>query len=244
MSPQLRRWAIAGPLAAFGTALAWAFWPDAGETPYWLRQASPGPLNAAHAFLERECASCHEPLQSVPPALCIACHADNKPLLQRQPTAFHASVGACADCHREHRGRQALRAPMDHEAIARLGAARLRPDWAPQRSPNPALRAMESTLDCANCHATKDRHRGLFGTDCGACHATAKWTIAEFRHPSPGSRDCAQCHEAPPSHYMEHFTMVSRRVAGQMHAEVRECFLCHRTTSWNDILGVGFYKHH
>jgi hypothetical protein len=84
----------------------------------------------------------------------------------------------------------------------------------------------------------------LFGKDCAQCHRTDKWTISEFRHPSAQSTDCVQCHQAPPSHYMGHFKMVSQRVACQPHADVRQCFLCHQTTSWNDIKGVGWYKHH
>jgi hypothetical protein len=56
--------------------------------------------------------------------------------------------------------------------------------------------------------------------------------------------DCAQCHQAPPSHYMEHFRMISVMVAGQPHARVEQCFLCHQTTAWNDIKNVGWYKHH
>lgn len=244
MSSRLRRSLAAAGVAVLAIALAWGLWPRHGETSLWLRQASPGALAPAHAFLEGDCAACHAPVQSVPPAQCIACHAHEKALLQRQPTAFHATIGACADCHKEHRGREGLRARMDHEALARIGLDRHPFQRSVPRGANPALGALESTLDCAGCHATKDRHRGLFGADCGACHATAKWTLAEFRHPSPASRECAQCHQAPPSHYMEHFAMVSQRVARQEHAQVRECFLCHRTTSWNDINGVGYYKHH
>jgi len=244
MSPRLRRSLVAAGFAALAAALAWGFWPRPGETAFWLRQASPGPLAPAHAFLAADCAACHAPVQSVPPAQCIACHAGEKELLQRQPTAFHASIGECADCHKEHRGREGLRARMDHEALARIGLARLHRERPAPRAANAALGELESTLDCASCHATRDRHRGLFGADCGACHATAKWTVADFRHPPPASRECAQCHQAPPSHYMEHFAMVSQRIARQERAQVRECFACHRTTSWNDIAGVGYYKHH
>ena len=49
---------------------------------------------------------------------------------------------------------------------------------------------------------------------------------------------------APPSHYMMHFRMVSMTVAHVKKADVHPCFLCHHTTTWNDINGVGFYKHH
>jgi hypothetical protein len=238
------RWLLGGVLGAALVALAWFGVPQLRDPAFWREQASPGPLTAGHAFLAGRCDACHVALESVPAAQCIACHADAKDLLQRQPTAFHATVGACAECHKEHQGPERMRARMDHETLARLGLARLALAPAYPRSLSPTLSPLESLLDCSNCHATKDRHGGLFGSDCGACHATPKWTLADFRHPSPALRECAQCHQAPPSHYMEHFTMVSRRVARQPGAQVRECFLCHRTTSWNDIAGVGYYKHH
>jgi len=94
------------------------------------------------------------------------------------------------------------------------------------------------------CHANDDRHFTLFGQDCAQCHATDRWTIPQFQHPSATSKDCAQCHQAPPSHYMMHFKMISARVAGKPHARVDQCFQCHQTTAWNDILGAGWYKHH
>jgi hypothetical protein len=43
---------------------------------------------------------------------------------------------------------------------------------------------------------------------------------------------------------MGHFHMVSMKVAGKPHARVDQCYLCHETTAWNDIKGVGWYKHH
>jgi Zn finger protein HypA/HybF involved in hydrogenase expression len=111
-------------------------------------------------------------------------------------------------------------------------------------APHASISSLEAALNCAKCHSNQDQHRGFFGTDCAQCHDTASWSIAGFRHPSPSSTDCAQCHQAPPSHYMMHFEMVSMKVARQEHAQVRQCYVCHQTTSWNDIKGVGFYKHH
>lgn len=26
--------------------------------------------------------------------------------------------------------------------------------------------------------------------------------------------------------------------------QVNQCYRCHRTTSWNDIKGIGYYKHY
>jgi hypothetical protein len=238
-----------------------------GQAVTWQRQASPGRLSASHAFLENNCAACHTAVKGVEAANCIACHANNESLLQRQPTAFHADAGSCRECHPEHQGGKRPPATMDHAALGKIGlhqlgdkggmdaeSALLRKQlvvWINRQEggqetalPHPRITPLEATLNCAACHANKDRHFKLFGQDCAQCHATTKWTIPEFRHPSPRSRDCAQCHQAPPSHYMGHFQMVSMKVAGKHHARVDQCYLCHQTTAWNDIKGVGWYKHH
>lgn len=224
----------------------------------WQQISRPGPLSKAHAFLKENCAACHTPNKGVQGVNCIACHANNAALLQRQPTAFHADITHCSPCHIEHQGGQRP-TKMDHGALAHIGLARLQQDNPSDLqsrrirrqmndnvllTENPNIPAIEATLNCANCHDTKDRHRGFFGKDCASCHTTTKWSILEFRHPSPNSQDCVQCHQAPPSHYMMHFKMVSMSVAKQPNATVNQCYKCHQTTSWNDIRGVGWYKMH
>lgn len=227
------------------------------------RAIRPGELSQPHAFLDNNCVACHTAVKGVEAKNCIVCHADNKSLLQRQPSAFHADIASCAACHLEHEGRVPSATRMDHVALARIGLQQMQHEphkpektrddfvaWlvkgasGPPPSATPHLQREEALLNCATCHQTKDRHRGLLGNDCAQCHATTKWTIPEFRHPSPASQSCAQCHQAPPSHYMMHFKMVSMKSAGVAKAEVNQCFLCHQTTSWNDIKGVGWYKHH
>jgi hypothetical protein len=99
-------------------------------------------------------------------------------------------------------------------------------------------------LNCAGCHDRRDPHVKRFGSDCAQCHALESWTVSGYQHPSAESRQCVQCHAPPPSHFMEHFSMISQKIAGKEHARLDECFECHNTTSWNDIFGVGFYKHH
>lgn len=224
----------------------------------WHQLVRPGRLSAAHAFLDNDCAACHTPVRGVEAANCIACHATNTALLQRQPTAFHADIRDCVACHPEHQGAAQHPTVMDHQALARIGLrqakasnqeqvrAWLRRHRADARLTlaHPNVTPLEAALDCAACHATKDRHNGYFGRDCANCHTTTQWTIPEFRHPSPRSVQCAQCHQPPPSHTMEHFRMVSARVARQPGARVEQCYLCHQTTAWNDIKGVGYYKHH
>ena len=233
----------------------------------WQRMALPGELSRAHAFLEHNCAACHTSDKGVEASNCIVCHASDASLLQRQPTAFHASVSSCVECHREHRGNDQRPTDMDHLALAKIGFRQLKADTSPNGEDrlvrkdlldwigqhqavgrgsegHSSLTPQEAVLNCATCHSTKDRHFKLFGQDCAQCHGTAKWTIPEFQHPSPKSTDCAQCHQAPPSHYMMHFQMISAKVARQPTAKVNQCYQCHQTTAWNDIKGVGFYKHH
>ncbi len=36
----------------------------------------------------------------------------------------------------------------------------------------------------------------------------------------------------------------SKKVAGQPHALVNQCYLCHQTTAWNDIKRVGWFQCH
>jgi hypothetical protein len=226
-----------------------------------LEGVCPGPLSPRHAYLENRCASCHEPAVGVTVAKCTACHANAERLLGRQPTAFHASIQECAACHIEHQATNIRPLVMDHVELAKLGARTLarasRSDadsaatlksletWLRIRRPDQldASTAREA-LNCAGCHDRGDPHFKRFGSDCAQCHALASWIVPGYQHPSSRSKQCVQCHQPPPSHFMEHFSMVSRKFAGKERASVDQCFECHNTTGWNDIVNVGFYKHH
>ncbi|MBZ0185955.1 MAG: cytochrome c3 family protein [Candidatus Obscuribacterales bacterium] len=227
----------------------------------------PGQLSKAHAFLEKDCSACHTPNKGIEASKCIVCHANNEALLKRQPTAFHSDISTCSACHVEHLGRRNRPTKMSHEALAKAGIQMLKSNddkeseiyvigkkldrWVKanlggkkQHSAHASLTPAEKTLNCAACHKNEDVHLGMFGKDCAACHSSGMWTIAEFKHPRPSSMDCSQCHQAPPSHYMNHFKMISQKVACQPNARVDQCYKCHLTTSWNDIRDVGWYKHH
>ncbi|HEY0847451.1 MAG TPA: cytochrome c3 family protein [Noviherbaspirillum sp.] len=214
----------------------------------WQHMARPGALSQAHAFLENDCAACHTAVKGPEGSNCIACHANNQALLASQTTAFHANISDCRGCHIEHQGVNQRPIAMNHSVLFKQGRARVPAAEGESLErvsvEHPRISQQEAALRCATCHANQDPHRSLFGADCASCHATVVWTIPEFRHPSPRSTDCAQCHQAPPSHYMEHFSMVSMRVAGIEHAQVSQCFVCHKTNAWNDIKNVGWYKHH
>jgi hypothetical protein len=221
----------------------------------------PGPLSPRHAYLGDRCASCHEPTVGVTVAKCTACHANAERLLGRQPTAFHASIEECAACHVEHQPTGIRPLLVDHVELAKVGgrtlarASRADSDsaatlesletWLRIRGPDQLdAGAAREALNCAGCHDRRDPHFKRFGSDCGQCHGLESWIISGYQHPSSRSKECVQCHQAPPSHFMGHFSMVSQKFAGKEHASVDQCFECHNTTAWNDIVGVGFYKHH
>ncbi len=221
----------------------------------WQDMVSPGPLTEAHAFLANDCAACHTPHIGIETSSCISCHANNETLLSTPDTAFHANVGTCVGCHTEHGKPPSVPTRMDHKMLVTIAQSdgnqdaqmlinALREHAIVAPPPHARISPSELTLDCASCHANEEPHRTLFGTDCASCHSTATWRIPEYRHPSPQSMDCMQCHSAPPSHYKGHFNMVSKQVAGVERAEVSDCFKCHRTNSWNEIPRIGWYKHH
>ena len=226
------------------------------SVPGWQSFFQPGALSVKHAFLGDKCEACHTPIRGVEATACITCHFTAAADLGKQPTAFHANIQDCRGCHVEHQG--ATRpTKIDHAALLRIGShlavgtaghpgvsRQMVNDMAAFLGVRVSQSAEKNGLGCASCHSNRDPHRELFGRDCAGCHDTATWRIAGFLHPSPTSRDCAQCHQAPPGHYMMHFEMVSKTVARQEHAQVNQCFLCHRTNSWNDIKGIGWYKHH
>ena len=237
-------------------AIATLYRSGSASVPGWQGFSQPGPLSLKHAFIGDKCEACHTPIRGVEAATCITCHSTAAVELGKQPTAFHANIRDCRGCHVEHEG-AARPIRMDHAVLLRIGShlavgAKGHPGVSRQMVIDMAaflgVRMSQSDekngLACTNCHSNSDPHRELFGRDCGGCHDTAAWRIAGFLHPSPASRDCAQCHQAPPSHYMMHFEMVSKTVARQEHAQVNQCFLCHQTNAWNDIKGAGWYKHH
>lgn len=222
---------------------------------------SPGSLSPRHAYLSGQCSACHEPAVGVTVAKCTACHANSERLLGRQPTAFHASVQTCSSCHIEHQAAGVRPVAMDHLALAKLGARTLASASSSDSDSAATLNSLKTwlrikrpgqigassarvALNCAGCHDRKDPHFKRFGSDCAQCHTFEAWIVPGYQHPSPSSKDCVQCHQPPPSHLMEHFSMVSQKFAGKKDARVDQCFECHNTTSWNDIVGVGFYKHH
>jgi hypothetical protein len=110
----LQRWKLRLTIVALVVAAGWCLAglvrSDGGRTRY-----SRGPVAAAHATWESECAACHVSFQPIgshvgvsawvggahaSDPLCQKCHAG--PAHSSRQIA--GQVPACADCHREHRG--------------------------------------------------------------------------------------------------------------------------------------------
>lgn len=248
-------------IVAVATAASLAEVHFKAVSPVLQRFVTPGSLSPRHAYLGDRCASCHEPAVGVTVTKCTACHADAERLLGRQPTAFHASIQECAACHVEHQQTNVRSLVMDHVELAKIGARTLARASRRDADSDATLRSLETwlrirspgqldastareALNCAGCHDRRDPHFKRFGGDCAQCHALESWIVPGYQHPSSRSKECVQCHQPPPSHLMGHFAMVSQKFAGKEHASVDECFECHNTTGWNDIVDVGFYKHH
>lgn len=244
------KWII-GAAAVILAFLIGAEWPALKSAATWQRFDSPGRLSKAHAFIGENCAACHQSVAGVTRTRCVACHANSGELLQRQPTAFHASISACAPCHYEHQRGVERPIHMDHAALARIGLAqlgegglreqelrtRLRGWMRASAPPNTGapLSAEERILDCNSCHTVNDVHSGNFGANCASCHGTTSWFIAGYVHPSPSARQCAQCHSASPCHFMEECLGMMQKMAGGEGARLDECYLCHKTTNWYDF---------
>ena len=98
------------------------------------------------------------------------------------------------------------------------------------------IHAVASTKD--------DGQTGLYTMLIHDYQLNPKVFAADFSQLFLGVRmQCAECHKAPPSHFMEHFSMVSQRAAGSK-ARVDQCYACHATDSFNNIRKRGWYDHH
>lgn len=228
------------------------------EVNAWQLMANPGQLSQAHANLENDCAVCHTPLVGVSDASCVQCHANSSTILLLQPTAFHASIGSCSSCHREHAGRDAQISAMDHQQLADIVNRSLSKDIAAgDREANSRARHIaawagesvgtqfelpELALDCNECHSKEDPHVGYFGTSCAACHVTAHWQIPSYVHPADLSTDCEQCHRPPLSHSSPMFASMCTKMLGKPGTQVVDCHACHQIASWFDIRGAPWHK--
>ena len=173
-------------------------------------------LAQAHASLEGNCNSCHQPWSGVVADRCIACHAPA--LLGKN----HAGVDqACTTCHREHRGRhEDLKKVEIDQCLAChrdvLAEGRHPPETAQQclfchgqHTANTFARTVASDLIMS--HKTHVQDPGLVKAPCGLCHRlTPEPALVQY----PLEPVCKDCHFG----YIHDKTKDIR---------AKECILCH-----------------
>jgi hypothetical protein len=145
---------------------------------------SPRSLARAHAEFEgiSHCSDCHDGLRATPEALCLDCH-EPVATRMRDRIGWHGQLeGRCADCHAEHRGRDADLLRLDREGfnheLARF-----------------ALRGAHVEVACDDCHQRAGQNgevgfhaQGLRFERCADCHEDVHG--ADFLD----GRDCGVCH--------------------------------------------------
>jgi hypothetical protein len=165
-------------------------------------------LLGAHAAVE--CSACHDAGRKFreAPHTCGDCH--------RADDVHRGELGSdCASCHETTRFSSTR---FDHartrfalsDGHARVPCASCHRDSAFKGAP----------LDCGQCHAADDVHRGSRGTDCASCHDAVDWKRSRFNHaratafPLEGRHaelPCATCH-----------------LGGDVHAALpKDCLGCH-----------------
>jgi len=210
MSPHLVRYAVVG-----GTALIVAFAAGmflSGHETIFMNEE----LAQAHASLESNCSSCHQPWSGVAADRCIACHA---PVLLGNN---HAGVDqACAMCHREHRGPtadlkqievgQCLACHRDVLAEGRHPRETAQQCLFCHGQHTPSTFARTVASDLIMSHKTHVQDPGLVKAPCTLCHRPAS-EPALLQYPlEPVCKDC-------------HFGYTHDKTK-DIHA--KECVLCH-----------------
>jgi hypothetical protein len=123
----------------------------------------------------------------------------------RREIRFHEAEARCLTCHKEH-GMQGERiSDMEHTVL-------------------------HEDLLCTDCHF--DRHEGLFGSECRACHSITTWKVPGYRHPEASRTDCFKCHKAPESHYDKRFWNLIVDDMKENAASPVDCWRCHTIRHW------------
>lgn len=149
----------------------------------------PGQVIRGHAKWEEQCKSCHVPFdKAAQDRLCVDCHKDiavdlsqKRGLHGRQPKAV------CRSCHTDHKGRNAVIAPLDKQAFKHDTLTEFRLDGAHKSAKCDSCHVAnrkyrEAPRQCTGCHQKDDVHKGGLGPKCESCHNVVKWSEVRFDH--------------------------------------------------------------
>jgi len=137
--------------------------------------------------------------------------------------------------------------PVDtesHQAAERLVALLTQRDSAGQvQSAHPHISSEENAAELRACHSTK-ANTSVCSAPIALMPRHHSLDYPQFRHPPPNLARLRSMPSSAAEPLHGALQMISMMVAGQPYAPRRAVFPLYQTTSWNDIKGVGFYKHH
>jgi hypothetical protein len=195
-------WRFVRPaLALLGLAAAFLV---VAQVSGWRRPIMPGAVISQHAEMEARCEECHTTAAGVSNLRCQRCH--DPAGAGRMTNGAHVLFGSrdarkaaaapelgCAECHVEHRRRDAALGRVDQDLCSSCHFRSLRghPEFAVLRAASVEVPGLKFTHDRHVAEVVK-RHGGTVKGTCTRCH-----------EPTPGGRDidpiafdrhCAECH--------------------------------------------------
>lgn len=215
----------------------------------------PGPLSAAHAKYENDCAQCHASFDKTNQSrLCLDCHTVVDIDIQAR-RGFHGrspavAVNQCKTCHTDHIGRTADivmldKAVFNHEITDfPLKGAHARGAVGCADCHRPEVKFREAPGDCFSCHKEDDQHNGQLGTNCQECHQPEGWLQTFFDHdktdfPLVGEHQSVTCDSCHAGNRYENTPRecVSCHLINDIHDSPIDarCQDCHHPQSWERI---------
>ena len=174
----------------------------------------PGQVIEGHAKWEDDCTKCHKRFdKAAQTILCLDCHKEVRKDVDHQQ-GFHGRFKEqqeCKECHTDHKGRAENIAPLaepafDHEQtdFPLSGAHANQKKVECKACHTPKVKYRDTPSDCYGCHKKDDKHKGVYGEKCAACHGENDWKTITFDHdihthyPLRGKHrttTCASCHK-------------------------------------------------
>ncbi len=215
----------------FGTSCGSCHKPTKWKEVFYDHSTTAFPLTGSHTNVT--CKSCHvNGTFKNTPKDCFSCHAAK----DNHKGQFGTNCGSChkptkwSEVYYDHSS-TAFPLTGSHTSVA-CKSCHVNGDYK------------NTPKDCYSCHAAKDNHNGQFGTNCGSCHKTTKWSDVFYDHsttafPLTGShttvackachvngnykntpKDCYSCHAAKDKHNGQYG---------------KNCESCHKPTKWNEV---------
>jgi len=167
---------------------------------------------------QTECSSCHEPNKKYREAAssCIDCHKDND---------IHNNklCEQCADCHNPEAWSSEQ---FDHDKT------KFKLTLSHQNVSCDLCHVENSFKDtptqCVSCHAIKDVHKNLFGSQCQDCHNEKQWSQSGFKHDRDTHYKLKGIHRSVSCHTCHTQKIRKNSLWKSIAHPQRNCYSCHK----------------